>query len=234
MNHALAYLQGFNNYFESEALKNTLIKGRNSPQKVPHGLYAEQISGSSFAAPRAENLSSWLYRIRPSVKHSEFRMIQQEHFCSGPFDPTFTPPTQMRWDPIPYPKKPCHFIEGMITWLGNGSPDTHTGAAIHLYHANSSMQNEYFYNSDGELLIVPQEGKLRFITEFGIFDLTPGEIAVIPRGIKFQVQLLEDKASNGYMQMMTALVLKKPEIARRFVSDDLYNKLETQIKSEHR
>lgn len=198
MNHALAYLQGFNNYFESEALKNTLIKGRNSPQKVPHGLYAEQISGSSFAAPRAENLSSWLYRIRPSVKHSEFRMIQQEHFCSGPFDPTFTPPTQMRWDPIPYPKKPCHFIEGMITWLGNGSPDTHTGAAIHLYHANSSMQNEYFYNSDGELLIVPQEGKLRFITEFGIFDLTPGEIAVIPRGIKFQVQLLEDKA-RGYV-----------------------------------
>jgi homogentisate 1,2-dioxygenase len=198
MNHKLTYLHGFNNYFESEALNQTLIHGRNSPQKVPHGLYAEQISGSSFAAPRHQNQSSWLYRIRPSVKHGEFKLAQHEHLDSGPFDPTFTPPTQMRWDPIPYPTKPCHFIEGMLTWLGNGSPDSHVGTAIHLYHANNSMQNEYFYNADGELLVVPQEGKLRFITEFGLLDVAPGEIILIPRGIKFQVQLLEEKA-RGYI-----------------------------------
>ncbi len=211
MDEQIAYLNGLGNHFESEALTGTLSKGRNSPQTVPYGLYAEQLSGSAFTVPRHMNLHSWLYRIRPSVLHNEFSPLAQINLAGPPDDFAFTPPTQMRWDPMPYPAVPCHFIEGLVSLAGNGSFATQSGAAIHLYCANRSMQNEFFYNADGDLLIVPQEGDLRFKTEFGIIDVKPGEIVVIPRGIKFQVQLLQEKA-RGYICENYGLPFRLPEL----------------------
>ena len=207
----LTYLNGFNNYFETEAEKNALTTSRNSPQKVPYGLYAEQINGSAFTAPRAHNLFSWLYRIRPSVVHGEFTRYKQEKLLPPPADAAYTPPAQMRWDVLPYPDKPCHFIESLVTFAGNGSIDSLMGAAIHLYAATRSMQQDFFYNADGELLIVPQDGSLLFKTEMGNLHVAPGEIIVIPRGIKFQVELQHGKA-RGYILENFGAPLRLPDL----------------------
>lgn len=211
MTKALHYLSGFGNHFESEAIAGALVKGRNSPQKVPFGLYAEQLSGSAFTAPREFNCHAWLYRIRPSVLHDEFTEAVQFNLGNASVDNIITPPTPMRWDPMPYPNTPCNFLEGMVTFAGNGSAQTQTGAAIHLYCATRSMQDEFFYNADGELLVVPQEGALRFKTELGYLDVSPGEIIVIPRGIKFQVQLLSERA-RGYICENFGAIFRLPEL----------------------
>lgn len=205
------YLQGFGNHFESEAVPGALVKGCNSPQQVPFNLYAEQLSGSAFTNPRHINLRSWLYRIRPSVLHQEFKPVKQIHFLGAPFSDDYTPPTQMRWNPPSYPTKPTDFINGISTFAGNGSLDHHCGAAIHFYCATQSMEQHYFYNADGEMLIVPQEGGLVFFTEFGNLQVTPGEIIVIPRGVKFQVKLLQDKA-RGYICENYGIPFRLPEL----------------------
>lgn len=211
MNDSLKYLHGFNNHFETEAEKNALTASRNSPQKVPYGLYAEQLNGTAFTAPRHQNLFSWLYRIRPSVVHGEFTPYQQDKFQAPPTDAAFTPPTQMRWDPTPYPDKPCDFIDSLVTVAGNGSIESMTGAAIHLYCATASMKNTYFYDADGDLLVVPQEGSLLFKTELGKIHVSPNEIIVIPRGIKFQVELTSDKA-RGYVLENFGAPLRLPDL----------------------
>lgn len=211
MSKPISYLSGFGNHFESEAVAGALVKGRNSPQQLPYGLYAEQLSGSAFTSPRHTNLYSWLYRIRPSVLHGHFSPVAHTKLCGTPFDTTHTPPIQMRWDPLPYPKENSHFIDSLVTMAGNGDIAMQTGAAIHLYAANTSMQNEFFFNADGDLLIVPQEGSLRFKTEFGILDVKPGEICVIQRGIKFQVQVLENKA-RGYVCENFGSPFRLPEL----------------------
>jgi len=208
---SLSYLSGFGNHLESEALTGVLIKGRNSPQNVPLGLFTEQLSGSAFTTPRHVNLRSWLYRLRPSVLHSEFTYVTHPALAGTPFHPTHTPPTQMRWDPMPYPTIGCNFIEGLMTIAGNGCIAMQTGAAIHLYCATHSMQDEYFYNADGDLLIIPEEGHLRFKTEFGIIDVSPGEIIVIQRGIKFQVHILQGK-TRGYICENFGLPFRLPEL----------------------
>ncbi len=142
--------------------------------------------------------------------HDEF--VPAAHaLLAGTFDAAHTPPTQMRWDAIPYPDKPCHFIDGLITLAGNGAIALQMGAAIHLYAATRSMDKEYFYNADGDFLIVPQEGALRFKTEFGVLDVSPGEIAVIQRGIKFQVLLLQEKA-RGYICENFGLPFRLPDL----------------------
>lgn len=194
----LQYLSGFGNHFETEAEKGALPKGQNSPQKPPFGLYAEQLSGSSFTADRAQNLRSWLYRIRPSVLHSHFVQHDSKHWRSKPFDEVATPPDQLRWDPLPIPTEPTDFVDGVVTIAGNGDRSSWRGTAIHVFAANKSMADRYFYDADGELLIVPQSGSLVLRTEFGIISVSPGEIAVIPRGIKFQVQL-SSEAARGYI-----------------------------------
>lgn len=188
------YQSGFHNYFETESIANALPKDRNSPQKAPLGLYAEQINGSAFTAPRGQNFKSWLYRIRPSVSHCNTaerilnHQIRDCHFN----DQTITPPDQMRWSPQPKPEKPTDFISSLTTMAYNDS------AAIHLYNANISMIDSYFYNADGDWLIVAQTGAIMFKTELGTLAVSPGEIAVIPRGIRFQVILNADYAS-GYI-----------------------------------
>lgn len=211
MTEAPNYHHGFHNHHESEAERGALIASRNSPQHVPYGLYAEQINGSAFTAPRAQNYFSWMYRIRPSVVHGAFSPVKNTALLPPPDNAAYTPPTQMRWDPMPYPTKALDFIDGLITFAGNGSIATHTGAAIHLYAATASMQHRYFYNADGEWLIVPQEGGLTFKTEMGVLHVTPGEIIVIPRGIKFQVEL-QDTRARGYILENFGSPLRLPDL----------------------
>lgn len=182
------YLSGFGNHFETESLNGALPKNQNSPQKVSYGLYAEQLSGSAFTAPRSENLKTWLYRIRPSVLQGSFKKVERNGFESGPFIDGEANPNPLRWDPMPLPgsKGSTDFLNGISTVAGNGDPHSRKGIAVHLYGFNQSM-NGYFSNADGEMLFVPWKGIHRFATECGVLECGPGEIAVIPRGMKFQV-----------------------------------------------
>jgi homogentisate 1,2-dioxygenase len=192
----LEYQSGFGNHFSTEALPGAL-PGQNSPQRCPYGLYTEQISGTAFTAPRAANRRTWLYRIRPAVTHRPFRRIASGHVTSR-FDEVETPPTQLRWDPLPMPDAPQDFIEGLVTMAGNGEPHGQSGCGIHLYAANRSMTGRAFYDADGELLIVPEQGRLSLTTELGRLLIEPLQIAVIPRGVRFRVDL-PDGAARGYV-----------------------------------
>jgi len=195
----LIYQSGFGNEFATEAQSGALPVGQNSPQKNPLGLYAEQVSGSAFTAPRGENRRTWMYRIRPSVVHEPYQPFRRKTLLrSGPFDEVPTPPNQMRWNPPDFPSEKVDFVEGMTTIGGNGDPTDQDGLGIHIYTATASMGDRFFYNADGEMLILPQEGGLRVATECGVLEVNPGELIVIPRGIKFHVELLEQKA-RGYI-----------------------------------
>ncbi len=196
---SLAYQSGFGNGFETEALPGALPAGRNSPQRCPYGLYAEQLSGSPFTAPRTTNERSWLYRIRPTVRHwGRFQWADAGLWRTAPCAEVDLPPAPMRWDPLPLPDDPATFIEGMRTITTAGDAGAQSGMAAHVYCATRSMQDEYFYDADGELLIVPQQGRLRLCTEFGVILIEPGEIAVIPRGVKFRAELPAGPA-RGYV-----------------------------------
>lgn len=193
------YQAGFGSCFQSEAVAGALPQNQNNPQKPPYGLYAEQLSGTSFTAPRVANKFSWLYRIRPSVGHSEFTPRSSGNLLSPPFSPeeARAVPDQLRWQPLSEPKTPTDFLAGLHTVCGHGNPQMMTGAAVHLYACNQDM-TDYFYDADGELLIVPQQGRLLLATELGNLELEPLEIAVIPRGIRFQVRL-SDPFARGYI-----------------------------------
>mgnify|MGYP006194535897 CR=1 FL=1 len=195
--NAPAYMTGFGNHFATEAAPGALPVGQNSPQKTPMGLYAEQLSGTAFTAPRAENRRSWLYRLRPSAQHGPYTPFDQGRVRSGPFDETPPNPNRMRWDPLPMPQAATDWVEGLTTYGGNGEPDGGAGAGIHLYVANRSMTDRVFYDADGELLIVPQEGDHRFVTEFGVIEAQPGHIVLIPRGVRFRVEVEGDV--RGYV-----------------------------------
>jgi homogentisate 1,2-dioxygenase len=192
------YMSGFGNHFQTEALADALPRDQNSPQACAHNLYAEQISGSAFTAARHQNRRSWVYRIHPSVAHTgEFTPYQQPCFNSAPIHKPKTPPTQMRWNALEKPIKTTNFIDSIRTMAANGQAGV-SGGAIHLYAINESMTDTYFYNTDGDLLFVPQEGTLILKTEMGIIEVAPTEIAVIQRGIRFQVQL-HDNFARGYI-----------------------------------
>lgn len=193
----IAYISGFGNEFATEALPGALPVGRNSPQRCPYGLYAEQLSGSAFTALRGDNRRSWLYRIRPSAMHEPFERIDAGSITSD-FNALPTTPNQLRWNPMPMPSTATDFVEGMVTMAGTGDPHAQTGAGVHLYAANRSMTRRAFYNADGELLIVLQEGGLRFVTELGVIEAEPQEIVVIPRGVRFRVELTDGEA-RGYV-----------------------------------
>ena len=194
----LQYFTGFGNEFATEAIAGALPQGQNAPQKAPLGLYTEQLSGSPFTAPRHLNRRTWTYRIRPSVMHKPYQRISNGLVRSTPFNEVETTPSQLRWDPLPLPSTPAgvDFIDGLTTLAGNGDLSMHSGLAIHIYAATKSMTDRFFYSADGELLFVPQLGRIVLHTELGILDLTPGEIAIVPRGIKFRVELL-DSASGS-------------------------------------
>ncbi|MFC5479154.1 homogentisate 1,2-dioxygenase [Massilia suwonensis] len=204
------YQSGFGNEFATEALPGALPAHQNSPQRAPYGLYAEQVSGTAFTAPRAHNRRSWLYRIRPAAMHQPFRQIDNGRIVSR-FDEVAAPPNQLRWDPLPMPDAPTDFVDGLVTMAGNGSPLAQTGCAIHLYAANQSMTDRFFYSADGELLIVPQQGRLSIATELGVLDIEAQEIAVVPRGIRFQVRL-PDGAARGYVCENFGALLRLPDM----------------------
>jgi homogentisate 1,2-dioxygenase len=204
------YQSGFGNEFASEALPGALPRGRNSPQRCPYSLYAEQLSGTAFTAPRHANRRTWLYRIRPSVAHGAFHALQRDAFA-GQGQEAPLAPNQLRWDPLPLPTAATDFIDGLLPVAGNGAPDMQSGCGIYLYAANQSMRDRYFYSADGELLIVPQLGALRLDTELGRIDLEPQEIAVIPRGLRFRVGLRGD-AARGYICENFAAPFKLPDL----------------------
>ncbi len=194
----LNYLSGFGNEHETEAEAGALPVGQFSPQKVNFGLYAEQFSSTAFTAPRAHNRRTWFYRIRPSVMQGDYQPLQQTMVRTGPITEVPTPPNMLRWDPMQVPTHATDFVDGLTTIAANGDAKAQRGLGIHLYNANQSMLDRYFYCADGELLFIPQQGELMLRTECGQLSLCPGEIAVIPRGMKFAVDLRGDSA-QGYV-----------------------------------
>jgi homogentisate 1,2-dioxygenase len=204
------YQSGFGNEFATEALPGALPVGRNSPQRVAYGLYAEQLSGTAFTAPRGHNRRSWLYRIRPAAVHQPFAPLPHAGIDEG-YGSVPTPPNQLRWNPLPMPEAPTDFLDGWLTMAGNGGPSAQSGCAIHLYAANRSMQGRFFYSADGELLIVPQEGRLRIVTELGVLDVEPYEIAVLPRGVRMRVELPDGRA-RGYICENFGALFRLPDL----------------------
>lgn len=200
------YMTGFGNEFASEAIESVLPIGQNSPQQPAYGLYAEQFSGTAFTAPRCDNRRSWLYRKLPSAMHGKFEPYKSQtvinkagkNIATAPTNGAPFPPNRMRWDPLPIPEEPTDWVDGLISIATNGDALTQHGIAIHLYAANESMTGKAFFCADGELLFVPQQGAINLITEMGILYVPPNHIAVVPRGLKFRVDL-PDGAVRGYV-----------------------------------
>ncbi|MEM7653367.1 MAG: homogentisate 1,2-dioxygenase [Pseudomonadota bacterium] len=210
--NSVSYNSGFGNEFATEALQGALPEGQNSPQRCPYGLYAEQFSGTPFTAPRAHNRRSWLYRIRPSVRHGKsYTKIDVPEWKSAPCVADHTlPPAQFRWGPVPIPDTPLTFVSGMRTMTTAGDVHGQSGMAAHLYLVTAPMVDEYLMNSDGEMLIVPQHGGLELATELGVLHIQPGEIAIIPRGLKLRVSPL-DGTARGYVCENYGALLTLPE-----------------------
>ncbi|WP_417231199.1 homogentisate 1,2-dioxygenase [Brevundimonas sp.] len=204
------YQSGFGNHFATEAVAGALPEGQNSPQKAPMGLYAEQLSGTAFTAPRAENRRSWLYRLRPSAQHPAYSPFPQGRLRSGPFTEADPNPNRMRWDALPMPDTPTDWVEGLITYGGTGDPEALNGIGIHLYAANRSMVDRVFYCADGELLIVVQAGDQTFVTEMGRIAARPGEVVVIPRGVRFRVEC--DGPIRGYVCENYGAAFRLPDL----------------------
>lgn len=205
------YMSGFGNSFETEALPGALPVGQNSPQRCPYGLYAEQLSGTAFTAPRSVNRRSWLYRIRPTLGHwGAMRKVDIGMWRTAPAPEVEMPIAPMRWDPLPFPDAPISFLEGVHTITTAGDAASLAGMGAHIYLITRSMADEYFYNADGELLFVPQQGRLRLRSEFGVLEIEPCELAVIPRGVKFLVELIDGPA-RGYLCENYGAALTLPE-----------------------
>ncbi|WP_294136750.1 homogentisate 1,2-dioxygenase [Sphingobium sp.] len=202
------YLPGWGNHHASEAVAGALPVGRNSPQRVPFGLYAEQLSGTAFTAPRHDNRRSWLYRMRPSAGHPPFRPYACETLiASGQVDT----PNRLRWNPLPAAGAGVDFVDGLITVASNGDISAGTGCAVHLYAASASMVDRAFFSADGEMLILPQQGRLRIVTEMGVLEVAPLQVALIPRGVRFRVEL-PDGAARGYVCENHGALFRLPEL----------------------
>jgi homogentisate 1,2-dioxygenase len=206
----MRYLTGFGGHFESEAVEGALPKGRNSPQRSPFGLYTEQLSGSSFTSPRSENRRSWLYRMRPTADHRPFVAYGGAPLFAAPPSAEPLAPNRLRWDP---PELPAgrDFVDGLATMLHARAPEALEGCALHVYRATRSMDARVFVDADGELLLIPQQGRIEVKTELGRLEVAPGSIAVVPRGVKFRVQLLDDEA-RGYVAENYGLPFRLPEL----------------------
>jgi homogentisate 1,2-dioxygenase len=202
------YHTGFGNHFASEAVPGALPIGRNSPQKPPFGLYAEQFSTTAFTAPRSANRRSWLYRLRPLADHAPYGPLAGfDRLKTAPFTDPVTP-NRLRWDPLPPAEG--DWLEGLVTYGGNGDVGAGAGIGIHVYAVSRSMERRVFQNSDGELLIVPQHGELHITTELGKLDVPPGHIALIPRGLRFSIAL--DEPSGGYVCENYGVPLQLPDL----------------------
>ncbi len=204
-------MAGFGNHFSTEAVAGALPAGRNSPQHAPFGLYAEQMSGTAFTAPRSENRRSWLYRLRPTANHGAYAPYEGGMWLrSAPFNEVPASPNRMRWNPMPLPENDTDFVDGLVTYGGNGDTASGTGVAVHGFAAGKSMRRA-FYNADGELLILPQQGTLDITTELGRFTVEPQQIALIPRGLRFRVALLHGPA-RGYVCENYGALFRLPDL----------------------
>ena len=206
----LSYISGFGGHFESEAVEGALPKGRNSPQRPAFGLYAEQLSGTAFTAPRHENRRSWLYRLRPTADHRPFGPYEGAKLFAPATVEAPLAPNRLRWNPPSDLPAGADFVDGMATMLTNRDPADLEGVAVHQFRASKSMERRVFVNADGELLIIPQAGGLRLFTEFGRIDVSPGEVALIPRGVKFRVEV--DGEALGYVAENQGLPFRLPEL----------------------
>ena len=210
MTDALRYMTGLGGHFETEAVAGALPKGRNSPQRPAYGLYAEQLSGSPFTAPRHENRRSWLYRMRPTADHRPFtRYGGANLFAPGIVDEPLAP-NRLRWDPPADLPAGVDFIDGIVTMLVNRDPADLEGVAVHLYRASKAMERRVFVDSDGELLIIPQSGALQIVTELGRMEVSPGSIGVVPRGVRFRVEV--DGEARGYVAENHGVPLRLPDL----------------------
>lgn len=205
------YQSGFGNDFATEARPGVLPVGRNSPQRVAHGLYAELISGTAFTAPRAANLRTWTYRLRPSAEHGKARAVAHGTWLTAPFMQAAAPANRLRWNPWPDPAPGTDFVDGMVTVAGNGSAEAQSGVAAHVYRANASMRDRYLMNADAEMLVVPQSGALDVHTEMGRLRVAPGEILLLPRGVHCRVDLL-DGSARGYVCENYGAPFRLPEL----------------------
>jgi homogentisate 1,2-dioxygenase len=210
MDKPIEYQLGLGNEFETEAETGALPHGQNSPQTLKYGLVSELISGTAFAAPRALNRRSYLFRIHPSVVHGPFEPAPLQYLESAPF--VLPPnPNQLRWSAFRVGDRRADFLEGLLTLCGNGDVALQCGVAIHVYRCSRSMQGRAFSNADGEMLLIPHLGSLRLVTELGILACSPGEFAVIPRGIKLRVELTTPEAT-GYFCENYGLPFRLPEL----------------------
>lgn len=207
---ARGFQSGFGNELQSEAVPGALPIGQNSPQQPPLGLFSELVSGTTFSAPRAHNRRTYLFRVRPSVLHGRFEPVDHANFLTPPL--ALPPsPNQLRWDPWPMPDLPTDFLAGITTICGNGAPSEQSGMAIHVYRANRPMGERFFVNSDGEMLLIAERGSLRIATEMGRMDIAPGEMALIPRGVKFQSDPIDAEA-RGFICENFGLPFRLPEL----------------------
>ena len=207
----LRYQSGFGNEYATEAIDGALPQGRNSPQRAPLALYPELVSGTAFTAPRHENRRSWLYRRQPSVVSGRYQAYEQALWRTGAELRTPLAPEPMRWTPFPIGTPGHDFIDGMRTLAANGDAEAQTGIAAHVYLADRSMQRRAFVNADGEMLLVPQQGRLRIVSEMGRLEVGPGEIALLPRGVAFKVEL-PDGPSRGYVCENYGAHFRLPEL----------------------
>jgi homogentisate 1,2-dioxygenase len=205
------YMTGIGGQFETEAVGGALPKGRNSPQRPAFGLYAEQLSGSAFTAPRHENRRSWLYRMRPTADHRPFEPFSGARFFSNRAGESPLAPNRLRWDPPSDLPDGTDFVDGMVTMLATRDPAELMGVDVHLYRATRSMDRRVFVNSDGELLIIPQAGEIELFTEMGRLHIAPGWIALVPRGVRFRVVLL-GKEARGYVAENFGAPFRLPEL----------------------
>ena len=204
------YFPGFGNHVSTEAVPGALPVGRNSPQKPAFGLYAEQLSGTAFTTPRHENRRSWLYRMRPTADHRPFtRYDGAKLFAPGTVKEPLAP-NRLRWDPPKDLPNDADFLDGMVTMLANRDPADLEGVAVHLYRTSKSMERRVFVNADGELLIIPQQGALRVVTELGVLELEPGWIGLVPRGVRFRVEV--DAEARGYVAENHGMPFRLPEL----------------------
>lgn len=201
---------GFGSEFQSESVVGALPVGRNSPQRPPLGLYAEQLSGTAFTAPRHENRRSWLYRRMPSAAHEAFRPLAHGGLAAPPFADGVLTPNRLRWDPLPLPSHAVDWLDGLHTLAGNGSAEEGAGVSVHLYACNRSMTDRAFLSADGEMLFVPQAGALTLVTEFGVIRISPGNLALVPRGVKFRVDV--DGPSRGYVLENHGALFRLPDL----------------------
>ena len=209
--NGLQYMSGFGGHFETEAVEGALPKGRNSPQQPSFGLYAEQLSGTAFTAPRHENRRSWLYRMRPTADHRPFTAYDGAALFGAPPAEAPLAPNRLRWDPPADLPQGKDFVDGLVTMLNARVPENLEGCAVHLYRAQRSMEGRVFVDADGELLIIPQQGTVELRTELGRLEIGPGDVALVPRGMKFRVQLIDGDAA-GYVAENYGVPFRLPEL----------------------